>query len=93
MIDFCGPLGILLVLILVYTVSRHCDTCSSLSSCAQLDSGCACACSCVGCVLYVCESLKFEGGTMMVMVLRQYFQLSNYVGPAVQLKPGKHHLR
>ena len=41
-----------------------------------------------GCVLYVCESLKFEGGTVMVMVLRQYFQLSNCVGPAVQLNPG-----
>ena len=25
---------------------------------------------------------------MMVMVLRQYFQLSNCVGPAVQLKAG-----
>ena len=25
---------------------------------------------------------------MMVMVLRQYFQLSNCMGPAVQLKPG-----
>ena len=41
-----------------------------------------------GCVLYVCESLKFEGGTMMVMVPRQYFQLSNCVGPAVQLNRG-----
>ena len=29
----------------------------------------------------------FVGGSMMVMVLRQYFQLSNCVGPAVQLKP------
>ena len=25
---------------------------------------------------------------MMVMVPRQYFQLSDYVGPAVQLNPG-----
>ena len=32
----------------------------------------------------MCESLKFEGGTMVVMVSRQYFQLSNCEGPAVQ---------
>ena len=31
-----------------------------------------------------CESLKFKGGTMMVMVPRQYFQLSNCVSLAVQ---------
>ena len=37
-----------------------------------------------GCVLYVCESLKFESETMMVMVPRQYFQLSNCEDPAVQ---------
>ena len=30
----------------------------------------------------------FVGGTVMVMVPRQYFKLSNCVGPAVQLKPG-----
>ena len=36
------------------------------------------------CVLYVCESLKFEGGTMMVMVPRQYFDLSNCECSAVQ---------
>ena len=28
---------------------------------AQLESGCICACSCVG-MCIVCESLKFEGG-------------------------------
>ena len=40
---------------------------------------------CVGMLLYVCiKSLKFEGGTVMVMVLRQYFQLSNCEVPAVQ---------
>ena len=47
-LSFCGPLGILLALIPVCTVSRHCDTFSSLSSCAQLDYGCVCACSCMG---------------------------------------------
>ena len=36
----------------------------------------------------MCELLKFEGGTMMVTVPRQYFQLSDCVGPAVQLNPG-----
>ena len=56
MFGFCGPLGVLLALILVYT-------------------------------------LKFEGGTMMVMIPRQYFELSNCVGPAVQLNPGTCHLR
>ena len=34
-----------------------------------------------GCALYVCESLKLESGTVMVMVLRQYFKLSNCGGP------------
>ena len=48
--------------------SRHCYTCSSLSSVAQLDSDCVCACSCAGMCIYMCESLKFEGGTMVVMV-------------------------
>ena len=41
-----------------------------------------------GCVLYVCESSIFVGGSMMVIVPRQYFQLSNCTGPVVQLKPG-----
>ena len=41
-----------------------------------------------GCVLYVRESLKFEGVTMTVMVPHQYFQLGNCVGHAVQLNPG-----
>ena len=47
-LSFCGPLGILLALIPVCTVSRHCDTSSSLSSCAQLNYGCVCVCSCMG---------------------------------------------
>ena len=37
-----------------------------------------------GVCIYVCESLKFESETMMVMVPRQYFQPSNCEGPAVQ---------
>ena len=41
-----------------------------------------------GFVLYMCESSIFVGGSMMVIVLRQYFQLSNCAGPVVQLKPG-----
>ena len=44
-----------------------------------------------GCVLYVCEPLKFEGETVMVIVPQQYFQLSNCEGPAV--KPWEHNLR
>ena len=36
----------------------------------------------------MCESLIFVGGTVMVMVPRQYFQLSKCAGPAMQLKPG-----
>ena len=43
----CGPLGVLLALVLVSTISRHSDICYRLSSCAQLDYGCVCACSCV----------------------------------------------
>ena len=39
--------------------SRHCYTCSSLSSLAQLDSGCVCACSCAGMCIYACQSLKW----------------------------------
>ena len=41
-----------------------------------------------GCVLYACESLKCEGGAMVVMVPRQYFQVSNFRGPAVQRSLG-----
>ena len=65
-------------------VSRHYYTCSSLSSHVQLDSGCVRACSCAGMCIYVCELLKFEGGTMVVMVRRQYFQLMNCEGSAMQ---------
>ena len=68
--------------------SRHCYTFYSLSSLAQLDSGCLCACSCAGMCIYACQSLKFEAGTMVVMVLRQYFQLMNCEGSAVQRGPG-----
>ena len=64
--------------------SRHCYTCSSLSSLAQLDSGYVCAFSFAVMCIYVCESLKFEDGTMVVMVLRQYFQLMNCEGFAMQ---------
>ena len=67
--------------------SRHCYTCSSLSSLAQLDSGCVCACSCAGMCIYACQSLKFEAGTMVVMVPRQYFQLMNCEGSAVHRSP------
>jgi len=47
--------------------SRYCYTSFSLSSLAQLDSGCVVMC------IYACQSLKIEGGTMVVMVPRQYF--------------------
>ena len=67
---------------------RHCYTCSSLSSSlssvSQLDSDCVCACSSAGMCIYVCESLKFEGGTMVVMVPLQYFQFMNCEGSAIQ---------
>ena len=59
----------------------HCYTCSSLSSVAQLDSDCVCACNCAGMSIYVCETLKFEGGTMVVMVPLQFM---NYEGSAMQ---------
>ena len=64
--------------------SRHCYTCSSLSSVAQLDSDCVYTCSCVGVCTYVCESLKFAVGTMVVMVLLQYFQFMNFEGSSMQ---------
>ena len=57
--------------------SRDCYTCCSLSSVAQPYSDCVCACSCAGMCIYACESLKFEGGTMVVMVPLQYFQFMN----------------
>ena len=63
--SFCGPLGILLVLILVWTVSRTVVLILAFSSCAHLDSGCVCACSCVGMRIYVCESLKLRVGLRM----------------------------
>ena len=61
--------------------SRHCY---SLSSLAQLDSGCVCACSCAEMCIYACQSLKFEGWTMLVMVWRQYFQFMSCEGSAMQ---------
>ena len=61
----------------------NCYTFYSLSSLVQLDSGCVCACSCAGMCIYACQSLKFEAGTMVVMVPRQYFQLMNCEGSAV----------
>ena len=64
--------------------SRHCYTCFSISSHAQLDSDCVCACSCAGMCTYVCESLEFEAGTMVVMVPLQYFQFMNCEGSAMQ---------
>ena len=39
-------------------------------------------------LVVVWESLKFEGGTVVVMVPRQYFQLSNCAGLAAQLNRG-----
>ena len=41
-----------------------------------------------GCVLYVCESLNYESVAMVVMVPQQYFQVSNFRGPAVQRSLG-----
>ena len=38
----------------------------------------------LACVLHMCKSLKFEGGTMAVMVQRQYFHLRNCECSAVQ---------
>ena len=81
------PQSVLCSEVLLYTsmyFSRDCYTCSSLSSVAQLDSDCVCACSCAGMCIYVCESLKFEGGTMVVMVPLQYFQFMNCGGSAMQ---------
>ena len=62
-------------------ISRHCYTCSSHSSVAQLDSDCVCACSCTGMCIYVCKTLKFDGGTMVVMVPLQFM---NCEGSAMQ---------
>ena len=59
--SFCWPHSVYIASIdTCMYFSRLCYTCSSLSSNAQLDSGCACAC-CAGMCIYVCESLKFEG--------------------------------
>ena len=38
--------------------------------------------------IYACQSLKFDGGTMVVMVPRQYLQLMNCEGSAMQWSPG-----
>ena len=62
------------VLLVVCTVSRHCAVVLDSLPVHSLTM-----------VVYV---LVVMWGWVMVMVLRQYFQLSNCVGPAVQLKPG-----
>ena len=41
-----------------------------------------------GCVFYMCESLKFEGKSMVVMVPWQYCQLMNCEDSAMQWSPG-----
>ena len=65
--SFCGQLGLLQGLIVVCTVSR---TCSSLQYLTVQSLTLVVYVRVVvwGCVLYVCEPLNFEGGTMMVMV-------------------------
>ena len=80
----------LLALTLVCTVSRHYDTCSSLSSCVQLDSGFVCACSCVG-VCIMCVNYQIwkwgyggHGGTGS----EYYYQLWDCECSAVQWSPG-----
>ena len=49
---------------------------------------CVCACSCVGVSISYVESLKFEGGTMVDMVPRQYFHLRKCTCSAVRRSPG-----
>ena len=44
---------------------------------------CVCACSCVGIGISYVESLKFEDGVMVDMVLHHYFHLRKCVGSAV----------
>ena len=84
--SFCWPLSVLLGIDTCMYFPRHCYTCSSLSSHAQLDSGCVYACSCAGmCIL--CVSLKFEGKSMVVVALRQYCQLMNCEDSAMQWSP------
>ena len=46
---------------------------------------CVYACSCVGmCISYACESLRFEGGSMVVMFCDSAFHLRNCERSAVQ---------
>ena len=59
----------LLASILAHTVSKHCDTSSSLSSCAQLDYSCVCACSSVGSTIMVVEFAVFLPPTKSFNVL------------------------
>ena len=54
---------------------------------------CVCACSCVGMSISFVESLKFEGGAMVDMVLRQYFQSREVYVFCRATKPWEHHLR
>ena len=79
--SFCGLLGVLLLLIFICPVSRHHNSYSSFSCCAQVDSDCVCACSCVG-MCIVCVSCRWGyGGHGSTTVL-------STEGSAVQWSPG-----
>ena len=71
--SLCGPLGILLAVLLVCTFSRQYDACCSLTSCAQLDSVYVLVIAWGVCIVQ-CVSLKFVGWSMVVSVTWQYFQ-------------------
>ena len=75
--SFCGPLAVLLALIVVCTVSRHCAVLLASLPMHGLTMVVRVLVVVWRFVLYVCESLIFVGGSVMVMVLQQYFQLSN----------------
>ena len=70
--SFCG---LSLALILACTVSRHCALVLASPLVHSLTTVVCVLVVVGGCILYVCESLKFVGGTMMVMVPHSTFNL------------------
>ena len=64
--SFCEPLGILQENVLVCTVSGSLMLVLASLAVPSFTLVCVCACSCVGVSISYADSLKFEGGAMVL---------------------------
>ena len=64
--SFCKPLGILQENVLVCTISGTVMLVLASLAVPSFTLVCVCACSCVGVSISYADSLKFEGGAMVL---------------------------